>query len=122
MIGIHRGKKNLSFALSVLVPYFYSVIRRTSILVLASVVSFLATQPLPSSVTSSGQGYAIHWQSEARAQKAAEMRALSLRVTPPGTLLECCGEPTGPPRRVADSNPSPRAPPLPSRIRSVITP
>jgi hypothetical protein len=88
------------------------VIRRTSIFVLASVMSFLATQPLPARTTSSSQGYAIHWQKEARAQKAAEITILNLRATLPKASPEFRGEAANLLPSISYSSRNPRAPPI----------
>ena len=54
----------------------FAVIRRASILVLASVVSFLATQPVPARVQISGETFAILWQIEVRTQRPAQTRII----------------------------------------------
>ena len=53
---------------------FRRMVRRTSILILAAVVSVLTTQPVPVRAERAADAYAILWQSEARASRPAEVR------------------------------------------------
>ena len=66
----------------------FAVIRCASILVLASVASFLATQPVPVRVQPSGESYAVLWQIEARGQRPAQTRIVTATVAPCGAAAD----------------------------------
>src|SRR5882724_11323834 len=84
-----------------------SVIRRTSILVLAAVVSILATQPVPVRTQQSSEACAILWQSESRSKKPAEVRKVEAACTQ--GCGSACAEPPSPDAQPFPSNLHPRA-------------
>jgi hypothetical protein len=86
------------------------VIRRTSILVLATVVSFLATQPVPARTLRAGESCAIVWQSESRARKPAEIRKIESARSHDGS--PSCAQPPSPDALFLPSSLHPRAPPV----------
>ncbi len=89
-----------------------AVIPRASILVLASVVSFLATQPVPARVQMSGESYAILWQMEAGIKRPAPTRILKTPSRPYGTTSAGLAEFVVRAQQTSILPRNPRAPPL----------
>jgi hypothetical protein len=86
--------------------------RRAFILILASMVSFLATQAGPARVQRAGDSYAIVWQSENRVRHPAPTSTIPITSQCYGSASHILPEPVGCALQRSSLSVNLRAPPL----------